>query len=572
LQQLRSVLLHELGHVVQRDAWGNLLFCLAFPLLYWHPLYWLLRSRARLAAELVADDWAAQHTGKEAYVEQLVALAGSLGSGSIRLLGATGVVSSPSQFYRRMEMLLKRETQLATTPSAAWRCTMLGSSAAIVVLAALLAGVRPTPAVAQDQPSNTPTAETPTDPNSKSQPIVERTSEAADPTAPKEQIANGEAKAKEEVRRAQLAAIDAKVAEQLKQLELEKQELIWEIKKLRDELDQREPGKGAYPKPKQVQVLDTELNLIKQKIEENERALANAAKLDLAPAQREHRQAELDKYREMERQLTARLEGVKANYPSSREAGVPVLKDIPILGQLFTNDNKRGIVVRGDGTANAHVELWRTIADGSKKVVETRVTELEGPVADVAIQNDNRTDGFIVEYRLKGGQRHLTIYSTKGADEPNTFSSTRESKPFIGASRRESGDDLGGLKASREIDLINLATSYADAIAALESSESKLAELEPLAKSNAVAQFEVTTARTNLSAAKRKESLLRRITEVAAKSAAQEYERTKELTERGVVPAGAAADAEAKYRILHEILSTRPSEPTPTKETVPASK
>ena len=54
---------------------GNLLFELAFPLLFFHPLYWWLRAEVRMAAELVADDWAAGQTGKEVYVAELVALA-----------------------------------------------------------------------------------------------------------------------------------------------------------------------------------------------------------------------------------------------------------------------------------------------------------------------------------------------------------------------------------------------------------------------------------------------------------------------------------------------------------------
>lgn len=38
-EQVRMVLLHELGHVARHDGWSNLLVCLAYPLFYAHPLF-----------------------------------------------------------------------------------------------------------------------------------------------------------------------------------------------------------------------------------------------------------------------------------------------------------------------------------------------------------------------------------------------------------------------------------------------------------------------------------------------------------------------------------------------------
>ncbi|MBC7855191.1 MAG: M56 family metallopeptidase, partial [Pirellulaceae bacterium] len=123
--QLETILLHELGHIAQQDSQGNLLFCAALPLLYAHPLYWWLRRESQLAAELVADDWAAWQTGKETYVEELVALARCTGTSSLPLVGVTGLFSSPSQFYRRMHMLLAREKPLNTKTSLPWRLASL---------------------------------------------------------------------------------------------------------------------------------------------------------------------------------------------------------------------------------------------------------------------------------------------------------------------------------------------------------------------------------------------------------------------------------------------------------------
>ncbi|HEV2972044.1 MAG TPA: M56 family metallopeptidase [Pirellulales bacterium] len=141
--QLRTILLHELGHVRRGDARGNLLFEIAFPLFYFHPLYWWLRREVRMAAELVADDWAARQTGKETYVAQLVALARGTSPARLSLLIGTSAFSNPSQFYRRMQMLLAREKPLTTRPSFIWRLGSLAGLTIAVALSAALAGVNP---------------------------------------------------------------------------------------------------------------------------------------------------------------------------------------------------------------------------------------------------------------------------------------------------------------------------------------------------------------------------------------------------------------------------------------------
>ncbi len=138
---LRHVLLHELAHLRRRDAWGQLLFNLAFPLLYFHPLYWWLRGQVHLAAELIADDQAAGQAGREEYVGSLVAIARQRG-GPLLAFRSHGVFRSPSQFFRRMKMLLARESRLVDRCS--WRCRLLFPTAALAVVAILTAmvGVR----------------------------------------------------------------------------------------------------------------------------------------------------------------------------------------------------------------------------------------------------------------------------------------------------------------------------------------------------------------------------------------------------------------------------------------------
>ena len=149
--QLRQVLLHERGHVEQRDGLGSLLFSLALPGLYFHPLYWWLRRSCALARELVVDDRAARADGKAAYVTHLIALArGSRAAMSISPVGAIGILQIRSHFYRRMTMLLQRRESLATRCSRRFRAGMILTGVLAVISSACVLGVRP--ALAQEQP------------------------------------------------------------------------------------------------------------------------------------------------------------------------------------------------------------------------------------------------------------------------------------------------------------------------------------------------------------------------------------------------------------------------------------
>jgi len=155
--RLRQILLHELAHIRQRDQRGRLLFNLALPLLYAHPLYWWIRDRTYLAAELVADDWAAGHTSSAAYAEELISLVKEQGRRGLAHVGTVGVFSSPTQFYRRMEMLVRRQTPLMTACGRRWRLLTLLTATLTVALLGSVYGVRHVQAEPDDE---TPVAAT----------------------------------------------------------------------------------------------------------------------------------------------------------------------------------------------------------------------------------------------------------------------------------------------------------------------------------------------------------------------------------------------------------------------------
>jgi hypothetical protein len=134
-----------LTHVARGDARGQLLFNLAFPLLYFHPLYWWLRSRVHLADELIADDEAADAAGKLPYVQSLIAVARRHGQG-VACLSSQSLFGSQSQFFRRMQMLLTRRTRLDARCSRHWRWFYPAACALTVGLAASVFGVGPSQA------------------------------------------------------------------------------------------------------------------------------------------------------------------------------------------------------------------------------------------------------------------------------------------------------------------------------------------------------------------------------------------------------------------------------------------
>ena len=151
--RVRQVLLHEIAHIQRKDAWGNLLMNLAGILLWFHPAYWILNSQARLARELLADDWAANKGDKQTYAMELIAIARMrVGSGSAGGV-ALGIMGSRSEFFRRMHMLISRKHNLEMNCSKLWRAGMftVGLGLAAGLTASL--GVKP---VAAAEPPATP--------------------------------------------------------------------------------------------------------------------------------------------------------------------------------------------------------------------------------------------------------------------------------------------------------------------------------------------------------------------------------------------------------------------------------
>ncbi len=139
---LAHVLRHECAHINRRDAVGQLLTNLALPLLWVHPLYWFIRIRIRMDAELMADDWAAGQSSPVEYVEQLVQLVRRRRGLRLATVGGLGLFGSQSQFTRRMEMLMKRSTRLPARCSSLWKSALLVLFCTAALIAADAVGGR----------------------------------------------------------------------------------------------------------------------------------------------------------------------------------------------------------------------------------------------------------------------------------------------------------------------------------------------------------------------------------------------------------------------------------------------
>jgi hypothetical protein len=151
---LRHVVLHEIAHLRRGDLWGHLLCAAALPFLFFHPIYWWLKGRVRLSAELAADAWAAGHSDPHTYARELVELAAvGLRNPSARL--GVSLLGRRTELTRRIHMLLKRNDPSSLTLSRMRQALQSVAAVAVVVLAAMTWGV---PLVEAQEPGPLPPA------------------------------------------------------------------------------------------------------------------------------------------------------------------------------------------------------------------------------------------------------------------------------------------------------------------------------------------------------------------------------------------------------------------------------
>ncbi len=155
--QALAVLRHEAAHLRARDPLLQLLLAALSVPLGLHPLFWWLQRDVRFHSELIADDAAAATAGAVSYARELLLLA-ERHEPALAAVGTVPVFHRPSEFFRRIQMLLQRQGRLSPSPSRARRALHTLVAATLVAAAGSLFGVplaaqdpKPAPAELRDQ-------------------------------------------------------------------------------------------------------------------------------------------------------------------------------------------------------------------------------------------------------------------------------------------------------------------------------------------------------------------------------------------------------------------------------------
>ena len=117
----RGVIAHELAHLRRHDHWIAWLEVLATTLLWWNPLFWLVRSRVRYYSELACDAWVvwAMPTQKRRYAEALIETVARLSAGCSAYPALGAVDNDRRSFEQRVRLIMNGSTTCRITPSLA---------------------------------------------------------------------------------------------------------------------------------------------------------------------------------------------------------------------------------------------------------------------------------------------------------------------------------------------------------------------------------------------------------------------------------------------------------------------
>ena len=132
-EELRLVVLHELGHLKRRDLLLQGLLVVSQAVHWFNPLVWLAGRLAREDRELACDEFVMAHTshsGSHAYAKTLLRVLGLSRPGR-SMLPAVGILETKNQIKQRIIMITKYQSTNA-------RRLMLGTASILAVSAGLL--------------------------------------------------------------------------------------------------------------------------------------------------------------------------------------------------------------------------------------------------------------------------------------------------------------------------------------------------------------------------------------------------------------------------------------------------
>ncbi|HVV99305.1 MAG TPA: M56 family metallopeptidase [Planctomycetaceae bacterium] len=543
---LRMILLHELAHVERRDGWGHALLCFALPLLYGHPLYWWLRRQYRMAAELLADSWAAYQVGTLPYVEQLISLAGTLSPHAVPN-AALAVFSSPSQFFRRMEMLMQRQVPLDVSISRRWRVMSMVVLSVIVWMGAEIAGSRP--AVGQEESAS----EAEVSYFLRNGTLYRRVlllSDSAD-----------RAKADDQSMRPDATPVIPAAT----------------TYGIQEEAPAREGNsKGDVPAEKLAEPRPDGLTTETQPktpfpgrvAQDGEKPVQSGfvsqLQAQIAAQQLAGDQVTEEKLRDeivaIERQLNALRERLKL-LQQPRRLGVV----FPQAGE-HPNATVQVTRVREDGALIT--EVWAVDADGKPTKLISKGIQTRGEDSPIAQSRTEVEDGRVIkEYKRRDGSAVLHVYDrntgklleTQEGEAPAAKSGKRRlaaATENFAPGQQRGASDRDGLG----IDLVALAAAYADAVSDLEAAQSDFATTATLAAEGRASGNEKRTAQVAVDRAARKQRALHAILTVAVEDARAKVKYLHNLKQTGYASQDAVVEAETRYKMLDAILQSGPAD------------
>jgi beta-lactamase regulating signal transducer with metallopeptidase domain len=145
IDRLRIVMIHELAHVERFDTFGEFIAQLALVIFWFNPLLWLAVRRMRTEREHACDDRVLMRGVKPStYVEELVMMMKSIGSGSIAPGFGAIAMAQRTQFEARMFAVLDERADR----HAVGRRSIFGAALGMIALLLVVASVRPVSASA----------------------------------------------------------------------------------------------------------------------------------------------------------------------------------------------------------------------------------------------------------------------------------------------------------------------------------------------------------------------------------------------------------------------------------------
>ncbi|HEY2037703.1 MAG TPA: M56 family metallopeptidase, partial [Steroidobacteraceae bacterium] len=526
--RLRQVLLHEAAHLRQRDAWGNALFNLAMPLLYFHPLYWVLRSGASLAREMVADDIAAASTSRAAYAADLLELARTRSGYRPAPIAAIGIFRSPSHFYRRMHMLMQRNIRLENRCSAAWKLASGVACAGVLFAASATLGVRR--AEAQESPKPTEIKE-----------------DKLDRTVLDAKLALDQAIGRRDgmLKLAKDGKLPGEVLPDFTRPRSAMNELDARVALAQKNLDEVQAAQQSVRSAAGDDDNDAESDRRERdakKRAEMDRAQADAQRqLAIRESVRQQLEAKLRESDAQLAQLRAQLAQAEAQLKvATAQAQQEMKRAQEMLKQQWDKGNQQWNAA-ADQVRNKidQIILDKLKRDGLDSARGSDIEELvRRTYLDVAGRLPTPDERNATAELL---QKYLKQFPDRAKDP------TRERPESNKAGSAQLSAAVSGLRP--QLDLVALANSYADAMGNITGAQEELngARSDPR---------ERATAKAKLVAAEQKARLLRSITQAALEQAKQELIMERKRVEAGMALPNEAIEAEGRVRILSLILQS----------------